>query len=108
MPEAMAPIEVLHIDDCPNWQTAAERVRTALDAVGAKDVEVVTRLVATREDAAASGFAGSPTIMVGGADLFPSDGATPDLACRVYATGQGLAGCPTLDQLTTALHARLG
>lgn len=108
MPGAQAPIEVLHIDDCPNWQTAAERVRTALDAVGAQDAAVVTRLVETREDAAASGFAGSPTIIVGGADLFPSEGATPDLACRVYVTGQGLAGCPTLDQLTAALRARLG
>ena len=48
-------------------------------------------------------FAGSPTIVVDGQDLFPSEGQTNDLACRIYFTPQGLAGLPTLAQLTEAL-----
>ena len=77
-------IEILHIDDCPNWQEAGARVRQALQELGAPEVPVTFTLLSTVEEAAARPFAGSPTVLIDGVDAFPSDGATADLACRVY------------------------
>ena len=96
-------LEVLHIDDCPNWEEAGRRLQDALAATGHGDVEVGYRLLRTPADAAVTAFAGSPTITVNGVDLFPSDGRTSDLACRVYLTPTGLAGIPTVEQLAEAL-----
>ncbi|MEQ1736946.1 MAG: hypothetical protein ABL886_11165 [Rhodoglobus sp.] len=97
-------IQILHIDECPNWSEAGERVRAVLDESGRADVEIAFTLLTTSEDAAAVPFAGSPTIVVDGEDLFPSDGRTADLACRVYLTPTGFAGLPTVQQLRDALN----
>ncbi len=100
-------VEILHIDGCPNSQEAGRRLRTALDALGLHDVGIGYRLLNSSEDAAAVPFAGSPTILLDNADAFPSDGRTTDLACRIYATDQGLAGLPTVDQLIRAVQDRI-
>ena len=68
---------------------------------------VAVELLATPEDTIGTAFAGSPTIEVDGTDLFPSDGATNDLACRVYRTPTGLAGLPTQEQIVEALNGRV-
>jgi len=96
-------IEVLHIDDCPNWIEAGSRIRQALDATGHADTEIRYRLLQTPDDAALVPFAGSPTIILDGEDLFPGGGQTTDLACRVYFTPAGLAGLPTTEQLAEAI-----
>lgn len=96
-------VEILHIGDCPNWAEAGRRVRAALDAIGGGDVEVVYRLLSNPDEARETAFAGSPTISVDGQDLFPSDGRTADLACRVYFTPAGLAGLPTEQMIREAL-----
>lgn len=100
-------LEVLHIDDCPNWQEAGARASDALAALGRPDVVVEYRLVRTPADAALVGFAGSPTLTLDGEDIFPSDGRTADLACRIYLTPRGFAGLPTQDQIIEALAAKL-
>ena len=92
-------IEILHIEECPYWQEAGVRVRTALDSSGHSDVGVSYRLLRTREEAGAVPFAGSPTILVNGEDGFPTEGQTTELACRIYPTGSGFAGLPTIEQL---------
>jgi hypothetical protein len=46
-----------------------------------------------------------PKLGRGADDLFPSDGRTSNLACRVYLTPKGLAGRPTQEQLETKLAA---
>lgn len=99
-------IRVLHIDDCPNWEVTGSRVRRALESVGLRDVPVEVLLIRTADDAVRLGFAGSPTILVDGHDLFPSEGRTADLACRVYLTDAGFAGAPTVAQLEQALKER--
>ena len=99
-------IEVLYIDDCPNWQAAGDRVRRALDSIGLDDVPVVFVLLRTTDEAARRAFAGSPTILVDGEDVFPSEGRTADLACRVYPTESGFAGAPSVAQLERALGKR--
>jgi hypothetical protein len=101
-------IEVLHIGECPGWELAAERTREALDIAGRADVRVSTRALGSDAEAAAAVFAGSPTIVVDGADLFPSDGRTASLACRVYRTDQGLAPAPTTAQIVEAIRQRIG
>lgn len=99
-------VQVLHIDECPNWEEAGRRTRQALDTVGLADVSVEYVLIRSEREAVDAGFAGSPTITVDGQDLFPSEGQTTDLACRVYLTDTGLAGAPTRTQLEGALRER--
>ncbi|TFB56390.1 thioredoxin family protein [Cryobacterium tagatosivorans] len=102
-------VEILHIEDCANWEEAALRVRTALAVTGHEDATIIITTLRTQEDAARVAFAGSPTITVDGQDLFPTDGGTTDLACRIYFTPSGLAGLPTVGQLTEAIgHRRIG
>lgn len=93
-------VEILHIDDCSNWQEAGRRARTVLDAIGMADTAVEYRLLETREEAAAVWFAGSPTVLLDGADAFPSAGRTSELACRLYYTDAGISRLPTIEQLT--------
>ncbi len=96
-------IEVLHIDDCQNWEEAGERVTIALARMGDTTTAVEFRLLSTQEETAAVPFAGSPTIMLDGEDLFPGAERVVDLACRIYFTPQGLAGVPTVEQLVEAI-----
>ncbi|WP_427136640.1 thioredoxin family protein [Pseudarthrobacter sp. S9] len=96
-------IELLHIDDCPNSAQARERLEAALLALGHNDMEVHMRLLRSPADTKDTGFAGSPTITVNGADIFPTGAPAGDLACRIYMTPGGLSGLPTVDQLTEAL-----
>ncbi|MGA8980263.1 MAG: thioredoxin family protein [Pedococcus sp.] len=98
-------VTVLHFDGCPSWQTAIERVHAASARTGVR-VTVSTRAVGSTEDADRLGFTGSPTILLNGTDPFAQPGDVPALACRVYATPDGLAGSPTVDQLVDALTQR--
>lgn len=102
-------IEVLHIADCPSWVAVGGRLREALDATGFEGTTIRYRLLESGEDAAAQvRFAGSPTILLDGEDMFPGGGRTSNLACRVYPTPAGLAGSPTTAQLIDAIldHGR--
>jgi hypothetical protein len=96
-------IEVLHIDGCPSWIEAGKRLQEALVTTGHADTTVSYRVLRTPEDAGRVAFAGSPTITLDGRDLFPSDGGTTDLACRIYPTPEGLSGLPTTEQLREAI-----
>jgi hypothetical protein len=97
-------LELLHIDDCPNSDQARERLEEALAALGRSEVTVHMRLLKTPSDIKGTGFAGSPTITIDGADIFPAGAPAEELACRVYHTPQGFSGLPTVDQLTEALR----
>ena len=97
-------LELLHIDECPNSVKAYERLEKALTALGRADVEVHMRLLEAASDIRDTGFAGSPTITLNGADIFPEGAPTGELACRIYMTPNGYAGLPTIDQLTKALR----
>ncbi len=99
-------VEILNIPDCPNSAEAGARVRAALDEVGHSDVEIEFLLLTSGEEAAAVPFAGSPTILLDGIDAFPGDGRTADLACRIYRTGTGFAGVPTVEDLVAVIRQR--
>ena len=90
-------ITLLHIEECPSWEEAGERLERALAATGHGDERVDVVLLNTPEEAGQYPFAGSPTILVGGVDLFPrcGDHLQPGLsgishgrpACRVADAG---------------------
>ncbi|TFD21410.1 thioredoxin family protein [Cryobacterium sp. TMS1-13-1] len=94
-------ITLQYFDGCPNWKIAAERL--AVIAVEHPGTVVTRRLVENLEDAEAMLFRGSPSILVGGTDLFPDPAAPVGMACRIYMTPTGLAGAPTLGQLRDAI-----
>ena len=98
-------VEILHIDECPNWQEVGRRMRSALSETGHDDVAVHYRLLGSSADADGTVFAGSPTVTVDGADLFPTGSRTSELCCRIYFTPAGIAGAPTTEQLVESLRA---
>ena len=91
-------VELVHLDDCPLWQGAAERLREAMRSAGLDPTSLRYRSV-TAEDAPAD-FPGSPTILVDGRDPFPS--AAP-AACRRYPPDRGPALAPSHEQLLRVL-----
>lgn len=94
-------ITLQYFEGCPNWNIAAERL--AVVAAERPGTVVIRRLVENLEDAESIAFRGSPSILVGGTDLFPDPSASVGLACRIYTTPTGLAGAPTLEQLRDAI-----
>lgn len=98
-------ITLLHIDGCPNWIEAESRLVDALAAVGKAGAPVKVITVTDATQAAGLNFAGSPTILVNGTDLFADGTRVGDLACRIYRTPAGIAGSPTTDQIVQALSA---
>jgi hypothetical protein len=101
-------VELLVVADCPHAKAAADVLRQALEDLGHGDVTFRTTTVATEEQAAALGCAGSPSFHVDGADLFPLPGNPTALACRLYQTPSGRKGVPYLSDLRDALALRAG
>lgn len=96
-------VEVLYFDGCPTYVAAEETLREVLAEEG---IEAGVELVAvnTDEEARRLRFPGSPTIRVGGRDLFPAPEREDwRLGCRVYATPEGLRGSPTAGMIREAL-----
>ena len=94
-------ITLLYFEDCPNWEDADERL--TLVAAERPDITVTRQLVETHEEAERVGFLGSPSIQVGGVDVFAEPGSRVGLTCRRYSTPDGYAGAPTLEQLRGVL-----
>ncbi|MHB8672014.1 MAG: thioredoxin family protein [Acidimicrobiales bacterium] len=97
-------VRLLYFEDCPNWEVARERLREALSRRGADPDVVIYERVTTAEQAAASGFRGSPTILVGGVDPFARPDDPVGLACRIYRTAAGTQSAPTVRQLEEVLE----
>lgn len=101
-------VRLVYFDGCPNWQLARTRLRQVLDRLGRSDVSISGVRVETADEASAAGFAGSPTILVDGWDLFP---ATTEwaggLGCRLYRTPAGSAGAPRVEDIMGALSERV-
>lgn len=98
-------ITLRYFAGCPNWHLAEERLRATLASAGVRNATISLEPVETQTEAVRLGFRGSPTILVNGQDPFSDDSTPVGLACRVYATPDGLQGAPTLDQLRAAIAA---
>lgn len=96
-------IEILHIDDCPNWRDAGRLVSRALTDLGITGATVSFTRVASPAQAAARPFSGSPTILIDGTDPFPTDGTTDELACRIYRADGRFAGIPSAEQIRSVI-----
>lgn len=95
------PLAVL--PDCPHRAAAEALLHQALRDVGLRDATVQTITISDLAAARRHRFAGSPTFLVEGTELFPT-AATPGLACRIYQTPEGPAGLPSLVDLRRALE----
>ena len=94
----------MYFDGCPNWQLAGKRLRLVLNWLGRPDVPIKGVRVETVDVAMAAGFAGSPTVLIDGRDLFPqSTELTGGLACRLYRTPAGSVGVPPVVDIMSAL-----
>lgn len=101
--------QLLTVEDCPNAALADHRARQAIALSGHRDIVVELTIVQSAEQAAQLGFRGSPTFLIDNSDPF-LDPSEPDrqvskvgLSCRLYHTGDGLQGCPTVAELAAAL-----
>lgn len=96
-------IEVLHIEECPNWESIGAVLNELIAELELGDLTPNFTLIRTPEDAANHRFAGSPTILIDGTDLVPNAQPTADLACRVYQDGNRMVGAPTKTMLMAGL-----
>ena len=99
-------VELLWWEGCPSTERALAAVREALTDLGLADVSVQMREIRTDDDALESGFVGSPTILIDGADLVPAAADEPvGLSCRVYRRRDGrISPIPDPDDLREAMR----
>ncbi len=97
----MPHVIIQYFRGCPHWQLADQRVRLA--ARGRDDVSIEQQLVETAEQAQQLRFTGSPTILIDAVDPFAEVDQPIGLGCRLFRTPDGLAGCPTVEQLVEVL-----
>jgi hypothetical protein len=92
-------LEVLHVPDCPNLAPMLERLHEVTD------LRLTTREISTTEDAVAHGMAGSPTLLVNGADPYATGApAQYGLSCRIYRDERGrMVPVPSSGQLRDAV-----
>ncbi len=96
----MTDVTLLYFDGCPNWEVADRRLKELQVELG---FSLQHTKVETAEEAERTGFRGSPTMLVDGADPFANGDEPTGLACRVYPTPDGPQGSPTLEQLRAAI-----
>jgi len=95
-------LEILHVPDCPNVALLTALLKEAL--AGRRDIVIDQREIRDEAEAATRQMAGSPTLLIDGADPFAVAGQSPSLSCRLYADEAGaVAGAPSLAQLRTVL-----
>jgi hypothetical protein len=99
-------VQLLWWEGCPSTDRVLAELRDALTDAGLDGVEVRSVEIETDVDAQRSGFVGSPTILIDGADLVPAADDEPiGLSCRVYRRRDGrVSPTPDPDDLREALR----
>ena len=102
-------IEVLYVQDCPNYPGTLALVEQVLADLGI-DAEVRTILITDQAAAEQARFAGSPTVRVDGRDVEPGSEPPSEIsvACRLYRLEHRLAGQPTEGWVREALLRAVG
>jgi hypothetical protein len=97
-------IRVLYFDGCPSYEPAVATVR---EVVNEQNLEAEIELVrvASKEQAVAHRFFGSPTVQINGVDIEGLNARTreSDLCCRLYNEGGALRGWPSRAMIREAL-----
>jgi hypothetical protein len=98
-------IRFLYSEDCPSHEEAFRRLQEILEEEGVRaDVEIVR--VDTFEKAEKERFPGSPTIMVDGNDICPTQNSHYSLACRAYVLEDGrISPLPSLAMIREAIRS---
>jgi hypothetical protein len=97
-------VTLLFFDGCPNWQTTNGNLEVLAVELG---FDFDRRHVETDEDAQRLQFRGSPTVLIDGRDVFATGDEPVGLSCRMYQTGSGFAGAPSVEQLRGVLTAAI-
>jgi hypothetical protein len=99
-------IELFWWEGCPSTERALADLRSVLREAGFDPDIVRVREIRTDVDARRAGFVGSPTIMIDGVDVQPTEPAEPlGLTCRVYRRRDGrLSPTPDPEDLREALR----
>lgn len=102
-------IELLWWAGCPSTEHARAQLAKALDELGLAAAEVRETEIRTDADARSRRFVGSPTILIDGADVVPTEADEPaGLSCRVYRRRDGrISPTPDPDDLRDALRGAL-
>jgi hypothetical protein len=97
-------VEVLHVQDCPNYPGTLALVRQVLAELGI-DAEVRITLITDQAAAEEARFAGSPTVRVDRRDVEPGSEPPPEVSvgCRLYRLEHRLAGQPSEAWIREAL-----
>ncbi len=97
-------VELIYDDDCPNAEGARELLREATESVRMKSKWIEH----CRQDPDAPAHAqnyGSPTILVDGRDVAPSENSGGN-ACRIYRDASGrMSGLPPVEKIVSALQS---
>ncbi len=95
-------VRLLYSSECPNWRVTERHLIRIAGECGDLTIERV--LITTEVEAIAARFHGSPTMQFDGVDPFAGPGDSCGLSCRLYQTPDGLAGSPTLSQISEAVR----
>lgn len=100
----MPSVELIYDPDCPNVHVARGQLLRAFGELGLSPhwQEWCSDDPATPEHARAYA---SPTILVDGRDVSGDDPIDGTASCRIYATSGGMAGAPSVRDITAALEA---
>jgi hypothetical protein len=82
-------IELLWWEGCPSHPQALAELRQILSDEGIDPETVERREITTDEQAEREGFPGSPTILIEGRDVVPTEGVPSGLTCRLYRLRDG-------------------
>jgi len=98
-------VRFLYSEDCPSHEEALRRLRNVLEEERvASDLEIVR--VDTLEEAEKERFPGSPTIMVDGHDICPTQNSHYAPACRAYVLEDGrVSPLPSVAMIRDAIRA---
>jgi hypothetical protein len=88
-------VEVLYVEECPNYQGTLALVQRVRDELGI-DAEIRSTLVGDQAAAERARFPGSPTVRVDGRDVEPGSEPPAEytVACRLYRHEHHFAGRP--------------
>jgi len=95
-------ITLQYFDSCPGWKVVEGRVKDIIEDQGLQ-ASLNYQRIETPKDAEKYQFAGSPTLLIDGQDLFAIGKMPVGLACRTYLTDDGMASSPSVEQLEEAM-----
>ncbi|MDA8196168.1 MAG: hypothetical protein M0019_02975 [Actinomycetota bacterium] len=100
-------LDILYVNDCPN----VEPLRKQIGDLELEDlsIEVNETLITDSNIALFPAFHGSPTVTLGGYDLFFPDRSDSEISCRLYSdpVTRKTGGFPSTEALERAIRSRL-